>query len=459
MYEVIIIGAGPGGYLLAERLGKIHKTAIIEKDKFGGTCLNVGCIPSKAILYSKKVYNYVKHSSDYGIETNENVFYNQEKVIEKKDKKVNTLVSGVEYKVKSNNVDIFKGTGYVLGKENNLFKVKVNDQVITGKKLIIATGSTSAIPPIKNLKEKLANKDPNILTNIEVLSLKELPKKIVIIGAGIIGLEMASYFEGLSEVVVVDFLPNIASTMDQELAQILYKYLIKKNITFKLDSQVLEVQDDYITIKNSKTNVEEKINFDKLLIATGRIPNTQNMGFENIGLAFNRLAIEVDDKLQTNIPNVYCIGDANGKLMLAHTAYRHADVVYHRLIGKTYDKVDYNTIPGVIYTTPEMASVGKTEEQLKKDNYDYQVLKLPLIYSGRFLVEVDDYQGLIKMLVDKKNKQILGIHIIGQYASEIISIGTLIIAKKLSLNLLQDVVFPHPSVAELFKDLIMLGVK
>ncbi len=460
-YDLLILGAGPGGYLLAERIGKKMNTAIIEKEWFGGTCLNVGCIPSKALLYSRKVLNYVRHGENYGIEV-EGINFNHEAVLARKDVVVKMLVSGVEAKVKANKVSIFKGTGKIIKKDQDGFHVSVNDQVLITKNLVIATGSVASIPPIKGLSEQMVNKD-KIMTNIEILSMKKLPKNLLIIGGGVIGLEMAGYFREIVPTLnVVEFQDHIAGATDLEISNQLFNYYKTKGINFHLSSAVTEIKDKVVVIKDLKTNTEKELPYEKILIATGRTPFIKDLGLENINVATEKNAIITDDKCKTNIANVYAIGDVNGKWMLAHTAYREAEVVVNQLLGNTYDRIDYGAIPSVIYTQPEIAAVGKTEEELKAEGIPYTVRKMPTLYSGRFVSEVinykenkAEYNGLVKMLIHEKTREILGFHIIGQYATEIISIASIMITKRMTVDLVKDVVMPHPTVAELIHELIM----
>ena len=458
MYDVIILGAGPGGYLLAEKLGKKMKTAIIEKQWFGGTCLNVGCIPSKALLYSRKVYSNIKHSDQYGISV-KGYEYNHEQVIKRKDEKVKFLVDAVEANVKANRVSIFKGEGKIIKKDAQGFHVEVNGEILIGKKLVIATGSTTSNPPIKGLEERLSNKE-KILTNIEILSMKKLPNNLLIIGGGVIGLEMAAYFHNLvKELNVVEFQDHIAGPTDLEISSELLKYYQNKNINFHLSSAVVEIKDDVVIVKDLKTNKLKEIKYEKLLLAAGRKPNIDNIGIEKINVFTDKGAIVTNNNCKTNIANVFAIGDVNGKSMLAHTAYREAEVVYSQLTGDTWDIVDYGAIPSVIYTTPEVAAVGKSEEELKEQGIEYIARKAPMIYSGRFVAEVDDYNGLVKILISKVTNEILGVHIIGSYASEVISTAGIMVAKRMTIDIVKDIVLPHPTVAEILKNLITMEDK
>ncbi len=456
MYDLVIIGAGPGGHLLAERIGKKMKTAIIEKQWFGGVCLNAGCIPSKALLYSRKVYSNIKHSEEYGIDA-EVKNYDHAKVVARKDEKVKLLTSGVEATIKKNKVDIFRGNGKILKKDAKGFHVAINNgEVIIAKKIVIATGSSSAKPPIKGLEEEM-KVDNKILTNVEILSLKVLPKNLLIIGGGVIGLEMAAYFHNLVPTLnVVEFQDHIAGPTDLEISKELLKsYNEGKNINFHLSTMVVEIKKDTVVVLDRKTNKTSEIKYGQILLATGRTPNIQNIGLENINVYTDKGAIVTDEKCKTNIAGVFAIGDVNGKSMLAHTAYREAEVVVSQLLGDFWDVVDYGAIPSAIYTTPEVAAVGKTEERLKEQGIKYSVRKLSLLHSGRFMTEVDDYHGLIKMMVSDNTKEILGVHMIGSYASEIISTAGVMIAKRMTIDMVKDIVLPHPTVGEILKNLIM----
>ncbi|XP_023210735.1 uncharacterized protein LOC111615735 [Centruroides sculpturatus] len=456
-YQVVILGAGPGGYLLAERIGKHLKTAIIEKDAFGGTCLNVGCIPSKALLYSRKVYRAVAHGEKYGVKVG-SFHYDHQQAVRRKDEKVKLLVQGVEAKVKANGVDIFRGFGKVKGQSQDGFLVEVDGQELLADKLVIATGSLPSIPPIEGLKELLTNRE-KILTNVEVLSLEKLPKRLVIIGGGVIGLEMAAYFQNLGpEIHVVEFFDQVGGGLDQEISRQILDYYQERGVKFYLGHQAVKVDQHFLSVKNRATGQVFQIPYEKILLATGRVPNSANLGLEKIGLYLEKGRVVTNEKCQTNLANVYAIGDVNGVSMLAHTAYREAEVVVHQLLGQTWDSVDYNAIPNVIYTDPEIATVGPSEEELQRNGVAYQVYKMPMLYSGRFVTEVDDYAGLVKMLVDQKTRQILAVHMIGQYATEIIAIAGLMVTKMMSVDLVRDLVIPHPTVAELLKELIMQEV-
>jgi dihydrolipoamide dehydrogenase len=453
MFDLIILGSGPGGYHLAEKAAKKGlKVTLIEKDKVGGVCLNVGCIPSKALLYSAKMYSAAKHAETYGF-TAENIKYNHAEAVKRKNKKVDMLVNGVIASEKAAGVNLVMGEGKIVSNQNGIVKVEVNGENIEGKTLVVATGSSAFLPPITGLKEEFEEK--RALTNVEILSLPEMPEKLLVVGGGVIGLEMGAYFLNIgSHVEVVEALPSIAGPTDNEVSKKLQSYFEKNGMKFHMSSKVVELKNGVAKIEKDGSIVE--LTYDKVLVATGRRANLTGYGLENVGVFVDRGGIKIDDVCKTNIPNIYAIGDVKGFSMLAHTAYREADVVLSNILGET-DRIDYNTIPSVIYSVPEVAAVGKTEEQLKEEGIEYQALKTSLMYSGRFLSETDDFDGLLKMLVSNSG-EILGIHIIGNYASEIIHLAVSIITQKMSVHTVKKMTLPHPTVGELIKDLA-LGFK
>ncbi len=453
MFDLIIIGAGPGGYHLAEKAAKEgKKVAIIEKEKFGGTCVNVGCIPSKAFLHVEKVVNEANESAFMGIVSKQKVTIDQKKVVAYKDEKVAFLSAGARAGVKKAGAKIYEGYGTILKTtEKGQFQVKINDEILIGQNLIIATGSNVFVPPIEGVKE--AHQKGRAITSTEALSLTEIPKELVVIGAGVIGLELGSYFAGVgSKVTIVELGPKIAGNTDKEISASLQKALENKGITFILNSSVKAVSKHNCLIVD-KDQKETTITFDKLLVAAGRKPYIKNLGIENINLYIERGVIVVDEYLQTNVPGVYAIGDVNGKLMLAHTAFREAEVVLDNLNGiKT--TINYNKIPVVIYGTPEVAEIGITEDNAKKQNIDVEIKKLSMLYSGRFVIEESKFDGLIKVIIKKDNQEIIGMSIFGSYASEIIIAGSILIGKRFSKDQLKEVVFAHPTVGEIIKDCV-----
>ena len=449
VYDLIVLGGGPAGYLAGERAGHAGlKTLVIEKRALGGVCLNEGCVPSKALLNSAKIFDYCNgHGEVYGV-TAENAKIDQKKVIARKNKVVATLVGGIGMQMSKNKVDVEMGFGEILGKDENGFKLKVNDKEFIGKKLLIATGSEAVLPPIPGLKE--AYERGFGLTNREVLDLEEIPKDFVVIGGGVIGLEMASYFNSVgSNVTVIEMLDHIAGNTDAEIGKILQKNYEKKGVTFKLSCKVTKIGDDFVEYEeNGKLNT---VHADKVLFSIGRRPGTKGFGLEKLCPEMDRAAIKTDDHGRTNISGLYAAGDVNGVLMLAHTAYRESEVIVNNLSGKK-DIMRYNAIPSVIYTNPEVASVGLTEADAKKAGYNVEVKKVSMMFSGRYVAENEGGDGICKIVLDKDTNRVIGVQMIGNYSSEIIYGAAMMIETELKVDDIKELVFPHPSVSEIIRE-------
>jgi dihydrolipoamide dehydrogenase len=448
MYDIIIIGGGPAGYNAAERAAHNGlKTLLIEKKTLGGVCLNEGCIPTKTLLYSAKIYDYAKHGGEYGVDFKE-ASVDHDFVIDRKNKVVKTLVAGVGAKMKKAGVEVVDGGAVIQNKDKDGFNVNVGDKIYSAKYLLICTGSEAAVPPIPGLKEGIEN--GYCLTNREILDLKEVPKNLAVIGGGVIGLEMASYFNSIgSKVTVIEMLEHIGGAVDREIAEILYKNYAKKGIDFKLGAKVTGIKSGSAEyeINGEKYQAEA----DKILISIGRRAATQNIGLENIGVLTERGAIVTDEYGRTNAANVYAAGDVNGKSMLAHTAYREGEVCINNILGRK-DRIDYNTIPAVIYTNPEVACIGETTESVKQKGLKAEVHSFTLRYSGRYLAENDKGDGIVKIIIDSQNRNILGLHMIGNYSSEIIYGVAVMMETKLRVDDIQKIVFPHPTVCEVIRE-------
>jgi len=442
MYDLIVLGGGPGGYLAAERAGHSGlKVLLIEKRALGGVCLNEGCVPSKSLLYSAKVFDYAKHGDKYGV-TVEGATLDHKAVVARKNKVVNTLVSGIKALMKANKVTVVSGEGELV----DITHVKVGSDVYEGKNIIIATGSMPVVPPIPGVKEGLEN--GFVLTNREILDLEEIPKNLVVIGGGVIGLEMASYFNSAeSKVTVIEMLPKIAGATDSEISTILMNNYAKRGVEFKLSSKVTAVKDGKVIYDGGEVPA------DKVLLSIGRRPVITGIGIEGVGIATDRGAIITDRYCRTNIPNIYAVGDVNGKYMLAHTAYREAEVAVNNILGKK-DIMRYNAIPSVIYTSPEVGSVGETEETAKQKGIDFEVSNVSMMYSGRYVAENNDGDGICKVIIDKKYKKIIGVHMIGSYASEMIFGAGIMVETEMRVDDVKEIVFPHPTVCEIMREAI-----
>lgn len=453
VYDLIVLGGGPAGYLAGERAGHAGlKTLVIEKRALGGVCLNEGCVPSKSLLYSAKIFDYANgHGEKYGV-TAKDAKIDQKKVIARKNKVVSTLVGGVGMQLKKNHVDVVMGFGEILGKTSDGFKLKVDNEEYLGRKLLIATGSEAVLPPIPGLME--AYESGFGLTNREVLDLEEIPKEFVVIGGGVIGLEMASYFNSVgSHVTVIDMLDHIAGNTDREISEILKKNYEKKGVTFKLSCKVTKIGKD--SVEYEENGVKNTVKADKVLFSIGRRPVTKGFGLENLNVEMDRAAIKTDSEGRTNISGLYAAGDVNGILMLAHTAYRESEVAINNITGKK-DIMRYTAIPSVIYTNPEVASVGYTEEDAKKAGFNVKTNKASMMFSGRYVAENEGGDGICKLVIDKDNDRLLGVHMIGNYSSEIIYGAAMMIETEMKIDDIKELVFPHPTVCEIIREALFM---
>lgn len=446
MYDLAIIGGGPGGYVAAERAAQQGlKTVLFEAKDLGGVCLNEGCIPTKTLLYSAKIYNNAKEGAKYGINT-EGVSFDFTKIMARKDKVVKKLVGGVASKMKMNHVEVVKSYAKIIEKGNGSIKISANENLYDCKNLLICTGSETFIPPIKGL-------DPcKILTNREILQLKKVPESLTIIGGGVIGMEFASFFNSLgSKVYVIEMLDEILTGMDTEMSAMLRQDFEKKGIEFYMQSKVTEIKDKEVIFE--KDGKSSGIKSEEILVSVGRRPVTKGFGLENLGVELDRGGIKIDEHCRTNIPNVYAAGDVTGFSLLAHTASREGEVVVNQLTGRK-DRMRYKAIPGIVYTNPEVSGVGLTEEAAKKNNIKVNVRKVPMAYAGRFVAENEGKNGLCKIITGAKYGEILGVHMIGNPSSEMIYGAVMAIESEMTLKEMEEIVFPHPTVSEIFKETI-----
>ena len=448
MYDLMIIGGGPAGYVAAERAGHNGLSVILfEKKALGGVCLNEGCIPTKTMLYSAKIYENALHGDKYGI-YGDNIRFDYGKIVARKNKIVRKLVAGVSAKMKSNQVTVVSGDAMIQRKTAAGVEVTCNGETYTGANLLICTGSEAFVPPIPGLEQV----NDIILTNREILDLKELPASLVIIGGGVIGMEFASLYNSLgSKVTVVEMLPEILGGIDSELSAMLRDIYTKKGIEFHLQAKVVQIEGNKVIFEEDGQTAS--VEGEKILVSVGRRAVTKGFGLENLGIELDRGGIKTDEKMRTNVPNVYAAGDVTGFSLLAHTAMREGEVVVNNLSGRE-DHMRYNAIPGVVYTNPEVASVGETEESATAKGIAFKVAKLPMAYSGRFMAENEGGSGLCKVLVGDKYGEVIGVHMLGNPSSEIIYGACLAIEQEMTLVEMQEVVFPHPTVSEIFKETI-----
>ncbi len=448
-YDVLVLGGGPGGYLCAERAAQGGlKAAVIEQRWLGGTCLNEGCIPTKSLLYCAKQYTAAKHGADYGVQA-DHVRYDHAAVIDRKDKVVKTLVSGVAATMKSHEIPVYSAQARIQGRNpDGSFGVWSGDELLSAKRLVIATGSVAAVPPISGVEEGL--KSGFVMTNREILDLRQLPKTLVCLGGGVIGLEMACYFAAVGvKVTVIEMMPKIAGSTDPEICDTLMKTYRKQGMDFCLSARVLEVGQGSVTYEDDQG--QHTIGCDKVLLSAGRRPNTQGLNLEALHIETHRGAIVTDRHLCTNVNGVYAVGDCNGKLMLAHTAYREAEVAVNHMLG-IKDEMRYEAIASVIYTTPEVASVGETEESARSKGLRVQVVKTPMMVSGRYVAENVRGDGFCKLVYNLDRNCLVGVQMVGSYASEIIYGAAQMLETQLPLSQLKKLVFPHPSVCEVLRE-------
>jgi len=448
MFDLLIIGGGPAGYVAAERAG--HKglnVVLFEKNKMGGVCLNEGCIPTKTLLYSAKTYENALHGDKYGV-YGDNIRFDFSKIAARKDKVVRKLVAGVESKMKLHHVTVVKGEAMIQGRSPKGVEVTCNGETYLGANLLICTGSEAFVPPIPGIAEA----GDIILTNREILALKEQPASMVIIGGGVIGMEFASFYNSLgTQVTVVEMLPEILGGLDFEISAMLRDIYTKKGITYHLNAKVVKVEGNKVIFE--KDGASESVEGEKILVSVGRRAVTKGFGLENLSVELNRGGIKVDEKMRTNVPGVFAAGDVTGFSLLAHTASREGEVVVNNLTGRP-DVMRYDAIPGVVYTNPEVAGVGLTEEAAKAKGIAFKVAKLPMAYAGRFVAENEGGSGLCKVLIGEKYGEVLGVHMLGNPCSEMIYGACMAIEQEMTLAEMQEVVFPHPTVSEIFKETI-----
>jgi dihydrolipoamide dehydrogenase len=449
-YDLIILGGGPAGYLAAERAGHAGlSVALCEERSLGGVCLNEGCIPTKAMLYSAKLFDGVKHGEKYGVSA-EKLAIDHEAVVRRKDKVVRTLVAGVKSAMKANHVEVFPARGRITGKGEEGYTAKAGDTVLSGKRLLIATGSLPSLPPIPGLKEALAR--GFALTSRELLDLKQAPERLCVIGGGAIGLEFASYFCSIGvNVTVVEMLDHVAGENDRELVSILKSELEKRGIAFELEARVTALEENGVRFEQKGES--RLIEAGKVLVSIGRRANTADAGLEAIGVYMERGNVVVDDHMRTNQPGVFAAGDVTGFYMLAHTAYREAEVAVNNMLGNK-DLMRYEAIPTVIYTSPELTSIGETEETAREKGLPYKVVKLPMRFSGRYLAENEGGTGVMKLVVNQKTLQVLGVAALSNYSSEFIVAAGTWIEMGMRLNEIKKIVFPHPTVSEILREAV-----
>lgn len=447
MFDLGIIGGGPAGYVAAERAGaKGLNVVIFEKKSLGGVCLNEGCIPTKTMLYSAKIYDNARHGEKYGVNV-ENATIDYRIILKRKEKVVKKLVGAVKVAMRNNNVTVIGAEACIKSRDaEGIITVTAGEETYEMKNLLICTGSEAFVPPIPGIAEA----GDVICTNREILALTEPPQELVVIGGGVIGMEFASFFNSIgTKVTVVEMLPKILGNLDNEVSAKLQAIYAKKGVAFNLGCKVVAIEGNTVVFEDPQGGTQ-RVSGDKILVSVGRRANIKGVGLENIGVIAER-GIKVDDRMRTNIPNVYAAGDVTGFSLLAHTASREGEVAVNNILGKD-DHMSYAAIPGVVYTNPEVAGVGMTEEAAASAGIDYAAVNLPMQFSGRYVAENEGGDGICKILFNKTDNTVVGVHMLGNPCSEIISAACIAIEKKLTVEQLKEVVFPHPTVSEILKE-------
>lgn len=448
MYDLAIIGGGPGGYVAAEKAaGKGLSVILFEKNELGGVCLNEGCIPTKTLLYSAKIYDYARHGDKYGVSV-ENPALSFEEVMSRKKKVVKKLVGGVRLKMKNAGVEVIKGSACIERRDGADIVISCEGNEYAATNLLICTGSEASVPPIPGLDMSQGI----VLTNREILSLDSRPESLVIIGGGVIGTEFASFFNSIgTKVTVLEMLPKILGPIDEEISGMVQDIYAKRGVEFKLGCKVTSLCGNTVNYTDSEGN-ECSVQGEKILLSVGRRANVTGFGLEKLGVAVER-GIKVDSHMRTNVPNVYAAGDVTGFCQLAHTASREGEVAVNDICG-IEDEMSYGSIPSVVYTNPEVACVGLTEKEAEAKGIKVKAAKLPMAFSGRFVAENEGFFGLCKCVVDSETDRIVGAQMIGNPCSEIIQGVCVAIQSGMDVSTLEKVVFPHPTVSEIIKETI-----
>ena len=446
-YDVAIIGGGPAGYSAAERAAKGGlSTVLFEKNALGGVCLNEGCVPTKTLLYSAKTYDNIRHAAKYAVKA-ENPSFDLGKIIARKNKVVKKLTAGIRMKMAEAGVVMVNAEALIEGRAaDGTLTIVAGEERYEAANLLICTGSETVIPPIPGLAETA------YWTSREALQSKELPASLVVIGGGVIGMEFASFFNSLGvEVHVVEMLDKILGPMDRELSDMLQAEYAKRGVKFYLGHKVTGVHGTEVSVE--KDGQSFILSGEKVLLSVGRRPVTKGFGLESLALEPYRNGVKVNEFMQTSQPNVYACGDITAFSLLAHTAVSEAEVAIDHILGKAH-AMSYRAIPGVVYTNPEIAGVGRTEEELQAAGVAYTVKKIPMAFSGRFVAENEMGNGVCKMIL-AEDGTLIGAHMLGNPASELIVIAGIAIEQGMKAEQLTHFVFPHPTVGEILKEALL----
>lgn len=442
--DVVIIGGGPGGYVAAIKAAHLGlKAVLVEKDKLGGVCLNRGCIPTKALVSTAELLNHLQRAGEFGIQVKD-YSIDFPAIMKRKEMITQRLSLGVEQLMKANQVRVIRGEGQIIEPGTvEVLDAEGQKEVIKTKNIIIATGSKVMKLPIPGIDSE------GVITSDEALSLSELPSKMIIIGGGVVGIEFAGIFKALGvEVTVVEMLPRILLPIDEEIARRLTQILKRKGIEILTDCKVKEIKKNHqnLEVLVSTTDGEKKLETEKVLFAAGRVPELGNIDVQRLGIELDKGAIKVDEKMMTNIPGIYAVGDVVGKIMLAHVASREGIVAVENISDKEV-LMDYKVVPNCVFSMPEVASVGLTEEEARKENDNIKVSKFPFMANGKAL-GMGETEGMVKIIADADTFELLGLHILGAHASDLIAEGTLALSMEATAEEIVNTIHAHPTLAE-----------
>lgn len=443
IYDIAIIGAGPGGADTAEyAAARGLRVVLFERHKVGGVCLNEGCIPTKTLLHSAHIYAKAAEGRKYAVQASD-VSLDLAKLMARKGKILKKLGAGIKMSLSAHGVTLVESAARLTGRDGEgLFDIAAGEDVYRARHVILATGSEAIVPPIEGLGEG------DYWTARQALEVSELPRSLVVIGGGGIGMEFVSFFNTMGvEVTVVEMQPKILGPMDEEVSAELQAAFVKRGVKFHLSTRVVSVRGGVVYAEGEQGAIE--IPAERILLSVGRRPVTRDLGLESLGVRMERGAVVVDEYMQTSVEGMYAVGDINGVSMLAHTASREGVVAVQHILGQP-EPMSYRAIPGVVYTDPEVASVGRTEQELRAEGVSYRVHRIPMTLSGRFVIENELVMGLCKLLVDDSGV-LLGAHLLGNGSSEILVPAIMAIEQRMTLEELSRIVFPHPTICEILR--------
>ncbi len=447
MYDVAIIGGGPAGYVAAERAGEYGASVLLveESEHLGGECLNAGCIPTKSMLYAAKLYDHTKHADDFGVHV-DNVTFDYGKVRERTEKVQNRLRKGIQSLMKQGKVEVVRGRASLTSPQS----IAIDGETYEARNILVCTGSSPSLPPVPGLADNDA-----VVTNRGLLTQEKMVDHLCIIGAGVIGTEFAClYAMAGKRVTVIEMLPQVCGPVDPKLSKPVVKNLEKHGVEFFLGAAVVKVEGRSVVFK-SAAGEEQTVSADLILAATGRSANTDGLGLEALQVDFDRTGIRVNERAETNVPGVYAAGDVTGRWQLAHFASRQATVAVNNMLGKP-DRCREIAIPSVVYTDPEIASVGLTEAAAKEAGIKVKTASVPLSVSGRYLAETEGGRGTVQVVCAADRGTVLGVHMVGPYVSEMIGAACVMIETELRAEDVREIVFPHPTIGEVMRDVMFM---